>query len=258
MLWVVRTPVVLLSGVLAATAAVLAGDPLPVAALVALCLVLAGGYAAADLVDLPVDRVSAPHRPLPSGRVRPGAVAVTSSVATALGLAVALGTGSGPLVLYLSAYAALFVVYARWLRTRWVVKESVTVVAFSSVVFVPVLAGGAFDRDVLVLLTQVVLFTAGREAFMDARDARGDRAVADVTRPGPLVAATGAVAAAGSVVWAAVTWLDGIAEAAVIALAGLCALWLTRSVRGWAWGVAEALKVAALFVFATTIGVRVG
>lgn len=72
-----------------------------------LCLYEAG-MALNDWADLDEDTAERPHRPLPSGRVRPGAALAAASVCTAAGLALAARAGRPALAVAIPLAAAVW------------------------------------------------------------------------------------------------------------------------------------------------------
>src|SRR3954464_2034741 len=66
----------------------------------AMALLAAAGNMHNDVIDLPIDRINRPDRPLPSGRISPRAALAVASItfAAALALAFALGHEQGYLV----------------------------------------------------------------------------------------------------------------------------------------------------------------
>lgn len=253
--WVVRCPVVALSAMLVAAAWSVTGtrpDGLVIAAVV---LVLGSGYATSDIIELPGDRVTAPHRPLPSGAVSVDAARRIAGIALVAGLGIALGLRIVALVGYLGGYYALFAVYSRWLRSHWVTKELVATGAFASLSFVPVLAGAPFVRPLGVLAAQAAVVTAGRELLMDLRDGDLDRVVPGVRRPdGPVAVAVGAALVAVGLSWLTYVWLTPLVALAIAAITALVAVALRRATpHGLLWCVTEALKACLLLVFGAIV-----
>src|SRR3954466_6413321 len=66
----------------------------------AMALLAAAGNMHNDVIDLPIDRINRPDRPLPSGRIAPRAALAVASItfAASLALAFALGRDQGYLV----------------------------------------------------------------------------------------------------------------------------------------------------------------
>jgi 4-hydroxybenzoate polyprenyltransferase len=136
-------------------------------------LVYVAGMILNDLLDLEVDRVERPERPLPSGAVAPRAAAVAVAALLTGAGALLLAAGTAPFVLGL-ALVALVVLYDAWHKGNPLspvlmagTRVLVYVIAFAA-------AGGALSADLAVAggllglavaaLTQVAKAEGGRIA----------------------------------------------------------------------------------------------
>lgn len=165
----------------------------------ALSAVLLGAAANAlnDVVDVEVDRVNRPGRPLPSGLVS-GAVARGIAVgAAAGGLVLAATLSAGHFALALGA-AGLMVLYeVRLKRVALVGNLLVALVVALTLIY----GGWAAGRvgPVLVAAAFAFLTTLARELVKDVEDVEGDAAAGARTLPVVAGAGVGAGAALGVV-----------------------------------------------------------
>jgi geranylgeranylglycerol-phosphate geranylgeranyltransferase len=142
------------------------------AAAVALSLVAAGGYALNDRMDLAIDRVNRPERPLPAGHISPRSAVVFSvcAWAAALGLTF-LGPPSGffivPFCILLS------VIYAMRLKHTGLAGNLAVALMTSLALAYGSTAAGGLGR-VLPLAALAFLVNLSREIFKDVEDLPGD------------------------------------------------------------------------------------
>ncbi len=130
-----------------------------------------------DVFDLEVDRVNAPHRPLPSGAVTPRQAIVLSLVVAASGLALSA-------VLSPVALGFAFVVWVIGILYNWRFKRSGLagnlMVAFSvgvTFVFGGISVGRTDEWLVWWFGAIAFLLDLGEEIAADAMDAEGDRLI---------------------------------------------------------------------------------
>ena len=137
---------------------------------------LIGGYGNIinDVLDVEIDRVNKPWRPLPSGRVsiRTAGIAAWFLLGTGLFLAVLLGIPS-----FLTAISAgiLLYCYSRWVKKKGFLGNLV----ISVLSFMVILYGGLSSPDPLLsLLPGIYAFfiILGREVLKGLEDIEGDRA----------------------------------------------------------------------------------
>lgn len=151
-----------------------AGWPVAAAALSAV-LITAAGNAYNDVVDLEIDRVNRPGRPLPSGRLQPRSARRLSVFLAVVGLALAWSLGP-----FTGVIAAVVVVglatYSEALKTRpaW---GNLMVSALAAAAFpFGAAAAGAWGRS-WIPAAFAFLFHLGREIVKDVEDIAGDRAM---------------------------------------------------------------------------------
>ncbi len=155
----------------------LAGQcPLPWARLLAfavVALITAGGNLLNDVVDLAVDRIAHPERPLPRGEVSP-AVALTVALVF-LGTGVLAARPLGPLPLAIALSAALLLVFYD-LRGKGIPLVGNLIVSLvSGLTFV--FAGAVVGRPDRMLFPFAFAFLMhlARELIKDLQDVAGDR-----------------------------------------------------------------------------------
>ena len=199
-----------------------AGWPVAAAALSA-ALITGAGNAYNDVVDLEIDRINRPGRPLPSGRLQPRSARRLSASLAVVGLALAwsLGTTTAAIaiavVVGLAAYSA-----ALKARPAW---GNLLVSALAAAAFpFGAATAGAWGRS-WIPAGFACLFHLGREIVKDVEDMTGDRAMGARTlalslgarRAAGLSAAVYLLLVAGTVV----PWSHGIYGWAYMVPAGI-------------------------------------
>jgi len=145
---------------------------------VALGLLAALGNLHNDLVDLPVDQVNRPERPLPSGLV--SSQQVWSVILLGLCLLVILGLlRDVPHGIFFVVVAVLLFVYNRWLKGWPVVGNLAVALLCASALWVPLLdqqvwSTGSHPEWLWPLVGFSFLFTWVRELVKDVEDMAGD------------------------------------------------------------------------------------
>ncbi len=141
----------------------------------------AAGYVANDLADLDADRINRPERPLPSGRVSPGAARLVGGTAGGLALAAAWIGGRDVFAIALAALAVMLV-YSPLLKHHGLAGNiAVAVVAGVPFTFGAVAAGWARAGLVPSVIAAILHFA--REVVKDLEDVAGDRAIGRHTVP---------------------------------------------------------------------------
>jgi geranylgeranylglycerol-phosphate geranylgeranyltransferase len=181
----------------------------PLCAGLAMASLAAGGYALNDCYDLEVDRVNAPRRPLPSGRLRHAAALRASVAAFAVG--VVLSAALGPACLLVASVdVAVLVLYARtskrlgWLKTAAVCWLLGSIFVFASCVL------RRFDALLALGGLYAVFRNFYSECVKDLHDLHGDslsrgaRTPAMLMKEGRLLALARAALAAAVCVGCAV------------------------------------------------------
>ncbi|MAE71428.1 MAG: geranylgeranylglycerol-phosphate geranylgeranyltransferase [Gemmatimonadetes bacterium] len=174
-----------ITAVAVALGALLAGGDIAfsawVLAMASAALVAASGNIFNDVIDLEIDRLNRPDRPLPNGRVGRGAATVLGALAGALGAACAYWIGPVHLTLSLCVLVAL-VVYDRWLKGVAVVGNLVVSGAAALALPYGGLLGDAWSETLVPSIFAFCLHMA-REIIKDVEDMDGDRLVGARTLP---------------------------------------------------------------------------
>ena len=187
------------------------GYSLALAALSA-ALIASAGYAFNDVIDLAIDRINRPQRPLPAGRITPRAALWTAGAGAALGLVVGLCLGPGPGAMALGVVLAL-TLYSRYLKQRPFWGNLLVSLVAAAAFLYGALAVGSWGR-VWIPAAFAGLYHLGREIVKDIEDVEGDRALGACTlplywSPGKAAGCVGAVFAA-LIGLTMLTWARGI------------------------------------------------
>lgn len=128
-----------------------------------------------DYFDIEVDRVNAPHRPLPSGIISPAEAVVLTIASTLAALAAAYRIG-------ISALALCIFLWIIGVLYNWRLKEAglpgnVMVACSVAATFLlgGIIAGAPWDKAVLTFSLIAFLFDLGEEIAADAMDIEGDK-----------------------------------------------------------------------------------
>ena len=146
----------------------------------AMALLAAAGNMHNDVIDLPIDRINRPDRPLPSGRIAPRAALAVASItfAAALALAFALGPAQGYLV---ALMGLLLYFYNVNLKGMPLAGNLAVALLCALAIYFPELP----HRPDYTLIPALFAFltTVAREAAKDAEDVAGDREHGALTLP---------------------------------------------------------------------------
>ena len=144
-------------------------------------LINGAGNAFNDLLDIDVDRINRPLRPLPSGRLSPNAARIESLLLALAGCALAfwLSLWHGVIAL---AVVALLAVYSISLKHSLLWGNILVAVVGASTFPYGALAAGDLGRSWIPALF-AFLFHLGREIVKDIEDVAGDRSRGERTLP---------------------------------------------------------------------------
>jgi geranylgeranylglycerol-phosphate geranylgeranyltransferase len=194
--------------------------------------ITAGGNVFNDLCDLEIDRINRPDRPLPSGKVTPGAAGALATALFAAGLGLTIPAGL-PCTVIAVANSLLLVAYARVLkRTVFWGNVAVSYLSASIYPFGGALAGIPAMVQTLPLAGITFLAMLSRELLKDAEDVPGDSLAGARTVPivhgvkrtvvAAYACAIGAIAVSllPIVPWWGRPYLAGIAVADLVILVG--------------------------------------
>ncbi|MFH1568758.1 MAG: geranylgeranylglycerol-phosphate geranylgeranyltransferase [Gemmatimonadota bacterium] len=196
------------------------------AAMASAALLTGAGNAYNDVMDLEIDRLNRPERPLPSGRLTLCSARLEAAFLAGAGLSMAAWAGAAP-ALMAGAVAAGLVLYSTWLKPGFL-AGNLLVSAMAAAAFpFGAIAAGALGRS-WIPAGFAFLFHLGREILKDAEDVEGDRARGARTlalRLGPrrarLVALGVFAALAGATALPAAVGIYGPGYAALVALLDL-------------------------------------
>ena len=146
--------------------------PIVLAALSA-ALVAAAGNCHNDLIDLKIDRINRPRRPLPSGRMSPMAAGLESIILAFSGLAVAWWLGPRTGLIATTVAAGLFVYNVFLKKTPLLGNLLVCLLAASAFPYGAIAAGNLGRSWIPAVFA--FLFHLGREIVKDIEDIDGDR-----------------------------------------------------------------------------------
>ncbi|MEM1643413.1 MAG: geranylgeranylglycerol-phosphate geranylgeranyltransferase [Desulfurococcaceae archaeon] len=129
-----------------------------------------------DVVDLEVDRINKPWKPLPRGLFNPKLVKYFSIASLALG--VLLNTLSNPQALLTAAAYSIIAYSYNFLRNKWFSHFLVSIATTGPFIYGYLLSINSGERFVFITLFSIVVFliNTSREFVKSIADERGDRA----------------------------------------------------------------------------------
>lgn len=168
-------------GVGALTADQLPAWPALVLAALSAALINGAGNVFNDLIDIDVDRINRPLRPLPAGRLSPNAARMQSLLLALAGCALAFGLSPwhGLIALTVAALLAFYTIFL----TNSLLWGNVLVAFIGAIAFpYGALAAGDIGRSWIPALF-AFLFHLGREIVKDIEDVAGDQIRGERTLP---------------------------------------------------------------------------
>lgn len=161
----------IVGAIVAGTAALTATFAL---ALVTAFLICGAGDVINDYFDREIDRVNAPHRPIPSGKIRPKTALIYFGILSVIGIALAYFVG-----IYFLAIAVLNWLIAAaypWKAKKVPVIKNIFVayLAASSFLAAGFIAGVSLTLPLIFLVSIGFIVTLGREIVKDIEDIKGD------------------------------------------------------------------------------------
>ena len=155
--------------------------PALVLAALSAALINGAGNAFNDLLDIDIDRINRPLRPLPAGRLSPSAARIESLLLALAGCALALWLGPWHGLIAL-AVVALLAIYSIALKNT-LLWGNVLVAVVGAIAFpYGALAAGDIGRSWIPALF-AFLFHLGREIVKDIEDMAGDQIRGERTLP---------------------------------------------------------------------------
>lgn len=128
-----------------------------------------------DYFDIEVDRVNAPHRPLPSGIISPTEAVVLTVVSTVIALAAAYSIGIFALVLCIFLWIIGVLYNWRLKETGLLGNIMVACSVASTFVLGGAVVGAPWNKVVLTFSLMAFFFDLGEEIAADAMDMEGDK-----------------------------------------------------------------------------------
>jgi geranylgeranylglycerol-phosphate geranylgeranyltransferase len=135
-------------------------------------LIAASANAWNDYLDLEIDRINQPHRPLPSGMISPRTATIYSFVLALLGLVVAAFVGWQGFLIALFANVLLYIYSLRLKSTVLLGNAAVALISATSAFFGGVAGGN--PRPSLWLGLIIFVAILGREVLKTLADYEGD------------------------------------------------------------------------------------
>ncbi len=125
-----------------------------------------------DYIDIEIDRINKPERPLPSGAISPRQALIFSTVSTVLSLVIAFFIGT--LAFYIAVGSNILLYLYSWKLKCTVLWGNAAVAAIVALCFI--FGGVAADnvRPTLMLAATVFFAIMGREILKTMADYRGD------------------------------------------------------------------------------------
>ncbi len=128
-----------------------------------------------DLIDLDVDRVNAPERPLPSGEVSVRGAAAFAVVLGAVGLASSFALGYATFAIAVAFYAIALAYNIRLKPLGLPGNAAVSSTVAAPFLFGSAMAAGVPDAGAVTLALLAALSNLGREVVKGIADVEGDR-----------------------------------------------------------------------------------
>lgn len=144
-------------------------------------LINGAGNAFNDIVDIDIDRINRPARPLPAGRISPRQAALFTALLALAGSFLALSLSLWH-ALFATAIIALLATYSIYLKNSTLWGNALIGLIGASAFFYGALAAGSVGRAWIPALF-AFLFHLGREIIKDIEDIAGDRLRGDHTLP---------------------------------------------------------------------------
>jgi 4-hydroxybenzoate polyprenyltransferase and related prenyltransferases len=164
-------------GVLAGHYVSSAGNPMPQALLAFLTAYCLNGSSMVvnDLIDLEVDRVNAPERPLPSGAVGVREAVAFAAFLGALGLASSIPLGPVPFAIALAFYSIALAYNVRLKPLGLLGNAAVSSTVAAPFLFGSAMAAGVPEAGAVTLALLAGISNLGREVVKGIADVEGDR-----------------------------------------------------------------------------------
>ena len=154
-----------------------------VPAFLAVALITASGNVVNDIFDVAIDKVNAPHRPLPSGRLSSQAAIAYFAILSVLGIFAAFLV-SFPLLVLASFNWIVLVAYAAYLKKAPLVGNIAdSWLAASTFIAAPLVVYFHVPLSIILLSAIAFFGNLSREIVKDIEDVKGDSAAGAKTLP---------------------------------------------------------------------------
>ncbi|MCL7383787.1 MAG: geranylgeranylglycerol-phosphate geranylgeranyltransferase [Thaumarchaeota archaeon] len=152
-----------------------------------------------DYFDRDVDRVNAPHRPIPSGLIKPSHAVIYSSILGLTGIIFSRLISIYCMIIAIISYLAAFTYNSSLKKTGLIGNFIVSLIVSAPFIFGATMSDGYISDRIIVFIIPVILSNTGREVIKGIADVEGDivRRVNSIAR----VKGAGKAALAGSILY---------------------------------------------------------
>ncbi|MEM3141151.1 MAG: UbiA family prenyltransferase [Nitrososphaerota archaeon] len=127
-----------------------------------------------DYFDREVDKVNAPHRPIPSGLISPMNAVVYAVILGVVGLASSYMISFTCMMIATASYIATLLYNMRLKRTGLLGNLIVSIVVATPFIFGSTMSDGYVSERIIAFIIPVILSNTGREVIKGIADAEGD------------------------------------------------------------------------------------
>lgn len=128
-----------------------------------------------DYFDIEVDKVNAPHRPLPSGLISSKAVIVFTAIITLIGLIASFFINRLAVFLYIIFWFVGFLYNWKFKEKGLLGNLFVSLSVSITIILGSIVVGEPWNRGVVIFSIMLFLFNLGEEIAADAMDIEGDK-----------------------------------------------------------------------------------
>jgi geranylgeranylglycerol-phosphate geranylgeranyltransferase len=152
-----------------------------------------------DYFDRDVDRVNAPHRPIPSGLIKPSHAVIYSSILGLTGIIFSRLISIYCMIIATISYIAAFLYNSSLKKTGLIGNFIVSLIVAAPFIFGATMSDGYISDRIIVFIVPVILSNTGREVIKGIADVEGDivRQVNSIAR----VKGAGKAALVGSILY---------------------------------------------------------
>ncbi|MCF8001911.1 MAG: UbiA family prenyltransferase [Halanaerobiales bacterium] len=128
-----------------------------------------------DYFDIEVDKVNAPHRPLPSGLISLKAVIFFTTIITLIGLFASFFINKLAVLLYIIFWIIGFLYNWKFKEKGLVGNLFVSLSVSITIILGSIVVGSPWNKSVIIFSIMLFLFNLGEEIAADAMDIAGDK-----------------------------------------------------------------------------------